>query len=489
MGNIAQLPDKNSVDEGEGFDRKKDIRDTVNLILPDSLMIVLAFIMVPVILVPLFFDLTASMDASFKFADYSILGIFILEYFLKLILARNIIKHFLDPWHLLDLLVVLLPLVVLVPVISQGFGYSPLLRLLRIIRIVAVGSRAVDRRIQLASAMKSKEPVEKLPMEIRVMDGTLENIYENVSIIDLKKYIENASNTWIDVTSVSADDLEQLSNNLGVPKIILESELVEESYPRVDYFENYSLIFARVADIMTPVKGPIHLSINRTGLLVICQGLNIITLSKSQNGLFKLILENAKKIHAEGEPVSVSILYTLLRYILDKDKQIIAAMEKELMRLESIPYKERPSTFLETTFHLRKEANQLVPSLLHLKELISIISSKRVPLEGFDEKHEKIFDILLDEAVYLHETASNARDDLLSLIDLYINTTSYEMNKVMRVIAVITCLGIIPAVMGLLGSNIAGNPWDIQLWQVFGILGVVMFFLGWVFYRLGWLKG
>ena len=159
------------------------------------------------------------------------------------------------------------------------------------------------------------------------------------------------------------------------------------------------------------------------------------------------------------------------------------------MRLESIPYKERPSTFLETTFHLRKEANQLVPSLLHLKELISIISSKRVPLEGFDEKHEKIFDILLDEAVYLHETASNARDDLLSLIDLYINTTSYEMNKVMRVIAVITCLGIIPAVMGLLGSNIAGNPWDIQLWQVFGILGVVMFFLGWVFYRLGWLKG
>ena len=156
---------------------------------------------------------------------------------------------------------------------------------------------------------------------------------------------------------------------------------------------------------------------------------------------------------------------------------------------ERIPLKERPANFLELTFHLRKEVNQIVPSLLHLKEIILVITSQRVPLEGFNADHEKIFDILADEAAYLHETASNARDNLLSLIDLYINTTSYEMNKVMRVIAVITSLGIIPAVLGLLGSNILGNPWDIQLWQVFGVVAVTMLFLGWVFYRLGWLKG
>ena len=111
-----------------------------------------------------------------------------------------------------------------------------------------------------------------------------------------------------------------------------------------------------------------------------------------------------------------------------------------------------------------------------------------MPLEGFGERHEKIFDILTDEATYLHETASNARDNLQSLVDLYINTTSYETNNVMRTIAVITCLGIIPALMGLLGSNIIGNPWHIQLWQVFGLIGILMLIMGWIFYRLGWLK-
>ena len=63
------------------------------------------------------------------------------------------------------------------------------------------------------------------------------------------------------------------------------------------------------------------------------------------------------------------------------------------------------------------------------------------------------------------------------------------MNKVMRLIAVITVLGIIPAiVLGALGTNVAGNPWGIHLWQVFLIPIILMLALGWVFYRLGWTK-
>ena len=215
----------------------------------------------------------------------------------------------------------------------------------------------------------------------------------------------------------------------------------------------------------------------------------MITLSKSETDLFNQILEKSKKVHSPEEPVVITILYTIMKHILEKDKQIVTALEAELMTLENIPVKNRPASFLETTFYLRKEVNQLVPSLLHLKEIISMIAAKRVPLEGFNNRHANLFDILMDEAAYLHETASNVRDDLQSLIDLYINTTSYETNRVMRVIAVITSLGIIPALMGLLGSNIAGNPWEIQLWQVFTLLGILMFAMGWIFYRLGWLKG
>ena len=131
----------------------------------------------------------------------------------------------------------------------------------------------------------------------------------------------------------------------------------------------------------------------------------------------------------------------------------------------------------------------MVSSLLHLKEILSIITTGRMPLEGFAEKHRKLFEILFEEAVYLYETAQNARENLISLIDLYINTTSYEMNKVMRVIAVITCLAVIPTLVGgLFGMNLIDNPWNVRLWQVVIIVATAMLGSAWVFYKLGWFK-
>jgi Mg2+ and Co2+ transporter CorA len=489
MDKLRRKVEQPSESDEEKPDPKKELRETVNLILPDSLMIALAVIMIPVVLVPLFVNLPNSIDASFRFIDYAILGVFIIEYLSKLVLAPNIVKHFLNPWHLLDLLIVIMPVINFLPFVSGQLGVSsPMLRLLRIIRIFAVGGRTLDRRAHLTSSAPAAESV-LAPLSIHVMDGKLANNYEDVPIDQLKKYLDDPAHTWVNISSVSESDLDWISTVLSIPRILLESELKEESYPRADYFEHYSMIFARIADMQVSHKGPARLLITRTGLLVICHGQNIITVSRSKNDLFHQVIEEAKKVHSPDEPIVVTILYTIMKHILGKDKQIIRALEQELIFLESIPPKKRPSNFLETTFHLRKEANELVPSLLHLKEIISVITSERVPLEGFSERHEKIFGILADDATYLHETASNARDDLQSLVDLYINTTSFETNKVMRIIAIITSLSIIPATMGLLGSNIIGNPWDIQLWQVFSILGVLMLAMGWIFYRLGWLKG
>jgi Mg2+ and Co2+ transporter CorA len=470
-------------------DSKKELRKVVNLLLPEGLMIFLAVLMIPIIIVPLFADLSDSVSSFLALLDNTILAIFILEYLLKAFLAQNIGKHVINPWHLLDLLIILIALVTLLPMVSTRFARSSLLlRLLRIIRIVAVGGRAVDRRSKLESSETKVEAV-KEEMAIQVVDGSLGNVINKVPFEQLENYIHNPAQTWVNLTSVSEDDFGRLYQTLGIPEIILASELVDDSYPHMDYFEHYSIIFARIADVEIFTGEAASLKVSRSGLVIVCQGRNIITMSRNHSDSFERILDKARKIHHQEEPLAVTVLYTILKYILERDKQIIAALEQELIAIENTPLKERPDNFLETTFYLRKEVNQLVPALLHLKEIITSITSRRVPLEGFNEQYENIFDTLNDEAGYLHETASNARDALLSLIDLYINTTSYETNKVMRTIAVITSLGIIPALMGLLGSNIAGNPWDIQLWQVFSLLGVIMLFMGWIFYRLGWLKG
>ncbi len=326
-------------------------------------------------------------------------------------------------------------------------------------------------------------------MEFRVMTGSLERIEENLPFDRLNDFLNTPVQNWLDITCVCAEDYHDLSRILGVPRMLLESRFSNESYPRIDYFEHYSLIFTRVADGDVSIGGSGQIFPNRSDLLVICHGNDIITISKSQANMFHQILERARRTYNPEDPLAVSILYIILKYMIERDKCLLIEIERQLIHFENTPLNKRPSNFLEITFGLRKEINQLVPALLHLKEIISEVTSKSVPLEGFSEVHEKKFQLLMDEVSYVYETAFFARDSLIYLVDLYMNVMSYETNKVMRIIAVITSLGIIPAVFGLLGSNIAGNPWDIQLWQVFTILGVLMSVMGIIFYKLGWLKG
>ena len=50
------------------------------------------------------------------------------------------------------------------------------------------------------------------------MDSDLENIHEDVSLSEVKKYVNSPSHTWVDISSVSESHFEELSEALSVPQ-------------------------------------------------------------------------------------------------------------------------------------------------------------------------------------------------------------------------------------------------------------------------------
>jgi Mg2+ and Co2+ transporter CorA len=75
------------------------------------------------------------------------------------------------------------------------------------------------------------------------------------------------------------------------------------------------------------------------------------------------------------------------------------------------------------------------------------------------------------------------------MVDFYLNTTSFSMNRVMKILAVLTALTMVPAIVGgLLGMNLIDNPWPATLLQMVTIVGLVMVLTAWVYFNLGWLK-
>ncbi len=481
----AEKPHMDQADPHQGA------RELVELVLTDGFMIFLALLMIPIVVLPMVFpDMPAEYSNFLEASDIVIIFFFIIEYFLKLYFSASRWKHFINGWHLLDLAIIVLPFLEIIPAIGLTIGLrSPLLRLVRIARVMAVGGRSVKRRIHEPS--ESVVPSEAHPtMKIQVVENDLSTVQKDITFEQMKAHWESPTQTWIDVSGISDGDLEKLSRIIGMPQMVLTSKLVEESYPRIDYLERQSVIFLLAGQVEVHHHGTHHLLITRNGLLIVCSGRNIMTISKQRSDAFDRILHRARSQFGSDQPLLVSILYSILDQIIGRYQKILVEVERELLRLENIDKKAMPRDFLETTFQLKKEVNRLVSSLLHLKEVLTVIMNRRVPIEGFDKSHEDLFDILADETVYLHETAQNSKDDLTSLIELHINTTSYETNKVMRVIAVITSLAIIPAfVTGLLGENLAGNPWSIHLWQVIAMTSSGMACVGYIFFKLGWLKG
>ncbi len=69
------------------------------------------------------------------------------------------------------------------------------------------------------------------------------------------------------------------------------------------------------------------------------------------------------------------------------------------------------------------------------------------------------------------------------------NTNMYSMTRVMRVLAVLTCLALIPSTIGgLLGENLIDAPFNITMPEVGLITIGLMLIALYSFYKMGWLR-
>ncbi|MCW3982402.1 MAG: ion transporter [Candidatus Bathyarchaeota archaeon] len=470
-------------------DPRADIREMANDIFSDKFMIALSLIVVPIILVPFLFELDATALSFLEICDWIIVIFFVSEYAIKLYAAQNRWQHFKQPWHLVDLVIIGLPFVQYLSLFGLAMTGSPslLLRLLRIPRAFAVGSRAIAGRRNGAAAQLKMEAVGPETV-IRQIDSDLQTKH-NLSWDELKEHISDVNREeWLDLHYVSDAGFAKLSKILSIAEPHFKSALVDDIYPHIDYVQKASFIFLQSGKIVYPEHAENFLTISRSGVIVICSGSKIITVSRHNVDLIEKVLPSIKQ-SSKGDSFVVPVLYSILEYMLNDYRAILSEIELEILKISSTPRSKLPKDFLERIYQLDKEVARLVSNLLHFKDMLTIITSKRVPLKGFDEEKEESFQILQDNAEYLNEMSHDLIENLRSMIDLYINQTSFEANKILKILAVITAISVIPtAISGIIGANLLDMPYGAYLWQVVFVIAVAMAFAAYAFVKLGWLK-
>jgi Mg2+ and Co2+ transporter CorA len=451
--------------------------------LPDDLMLVLAALLVPITLLPLAWTLSPFTSALFLHLNNLIIAVFILEYFLKLLAAESRWAFARDPWRMLDLLIIALAVVDYLPFAVSGNRASPLLRLLRVARFAAIAGRSARRAGLIQGAVAG--PMEVHPLEMRLLEGDRD--IRTAEPDEVRRHVKSPTDTWVDLQHVGERDLGFVSELTGLPEQTLRGKVIEELFPRIETFRQQTTIFLWDSRLADPTAED-AIRIEKTNLLVVCSGPNVLTLSTGNSDLFERIVRAG--LPMPDEPFSARVLYALLRAVMSDCETIVRALERRTASFEDAPVGAVGDAFLGETFHLKNEIQKARYNLWHIRQVLDSIRTRRPAATLGSEVLAGEFEHMQAEAQYLYETMENVRDGLMSLIELHLNTVSFEMNRVMRVLAVITCVSVIPTVIGgFLGQNLTDQPFGITLREVTFLAAVLMLLTTYAFWRKGWLRG
>jgi Mg2+ and Co2+ transporter CorA len=419
---------------------------------------------------PMLFVLPGWLDRAIAVGGWIIIGLFALEYLVHLALAEDRLAFVRNPWRIVDLVIIVAPLVSLLPVAPDFLRSSPALRVLRLARIILFGARA-RRGLSAEEEMGVAPAAPSTPLAVSALfPGEAQPRPADWST--LVRWSAKPDERWMHASGLDAAHTKEIAQIVGLPDVMVEAALRESSYPRLQSTERWSAFALSAPGLEKEPRTP-------------------ILLLAAERHLLSLSLHPVPFLDRPGDeqlPWGTRCAVHVIRRVLGRNEALALRVERELSRLELLPAQESPESFFETVFRLKRTLVLAKGDLWRLKNLLRRLAQGERELAGLGEDNACLHD-LAEQADYLHETVGKAHEQLLTLLDLHLNIASYDVNRFMRLLAVVSSLALIPTIVGgLLGMNVLGNPWPLTLTQVaFGTF-ILMLCVLYAFLAKGWLR-
>jgi Mg2+ and Co2+ transporter CorA len=468
-------------------DPRRAAREAVYAVLSDAFMAFVSLLLIPIILIPIFVTLPPSGTLLLEYGDYTIVAFFVAEYGSKIYLAENRWEYFRAPWHLLDLAVIVLSFVTYLPFLAlSGKGSLVLLvRLIRLPRVFAVAGRTAGSRLgpereeQASGGPESEVVIHEIEAdrltEVRVLSWE-----------ELEQHLSTDLEEWIHISNFSDEALIRLSELLEVPQQHFRLKQVDDLWPHVSRVERTVLVFLQSGEIRYPKEAREFYTIARRGSIVLIQGPKVISLSPHGIDPFPRMTSWLEKSKPSEGAFALCVVEGLLDTTLREYRGLLSEIELEISAIGRTPRSRLPKDFLARMYELQKAIARLSSNMVHFRELLNRLTSGRMPVKGMGEDAKNYFENLGDETGFLSEIAGDASENVGTIIDIYINQSSFETNRILKILAVITAVALIPSTIGgLLGVS---SPYIFELWLVVLVTVLSMGFVTYSFLKLGWLR-
>ncbi|MCL2449794.1 MAG: CorA family divalent cation transporter [Polyangiaceae bacterium] len=460
------------------------------VILSEPVMGFFAIVALALALAESVLDLRPRVDRLLDVGQWGIVALFAVEYATGLLHASDRRAFAFSGWRLLDLVIIVGPLVTLVlPTWTPALA-TPALRLFRVAAFSAHLGGLGSRKAPLPRPQPPKD-------EVHISVATTSEPPREASWTELIERLgKPPADEWFHASGLERSHVARIARETGIPETFLAQTLEETAYPRVEVHRRFSALFTWL-----PTMGDERdAAVERNGVLLLATENGVLTVAQRTTGLQAEAVRAMHDMALPSGSFAQRTVLGILQLVLRRYESVAGHLERHARALELRPVRDSRPEFFEYAFLLQRQVSTLRSDLWRLQGILEAIADQRLTFHGTsgtstdddddDERSAREFMCgLVDEAEYLYETTSNLREALLELIDLHFNVVSFEMNKFMRLLAAISGIGLIPAVVGgLLGMNIFGAPWPVSLAEVaFGVT-TAMFLALYVFAVKGWLR-
>ncbi len=279
--------------------------------------------------------------------------------------------------------------------------------------------------------------------------------------IELDQAVQNS---WINVTNPTPGEIEQVRREFNIPEEIISDILDPDERPRVEFDDDFSLVILRI---------PVEVSSNgipfqTIPLGIFMTGMHTVTLCGSSN---VVLPGDQPSLYREHKEQVSDVLNFMLRLFLRSAKlylkylkqinQQSAVIEKELEKsirneeLNQLLKMEKCLVFFITSI----KGNELV--------LVKLKNSKRYVM---DEINEDLMEDAVIETKQALEMAQIYSDIQAGMMDAFASVISNNLNVVMKQLASISIILMIPTLIAsLYGMNVP-NHLSERNWAFYAIL-------------------
>ena len=251
---------------------------------------------------------------------------------------------------------------------------------------------------------------------------------------------------WVHVEGVGDPEIiGALGDVFGLHKLALEDVLTTRQRAKVERYDNYYFIVARMAEQVD------SLQTEQFGMFL---GPNFVLSFEERAGSFfgplrDRIRQNVGRLRASG---SDYLAYALLDTIIDHYYPVLDFIDNALETIEDVVF-DRPTKKTVKRIHLlRRDLLTLRRATWPLREVLNTLMRESGPI--FRVETQLYLRDCYDHVIQIVDLNETYREIAASLLEVYLSKISNYLNEVMRVLTVITTIFIpLSFFAGLYGMN------------------------------------